>query len=125
LDTLTGRETEQGRTAVRGSGRDAELFATLPNLVAGTRAAEAAGSSKLSDMRGDADDLDAARTLAAPVPRSRPEAVRFPSLVPRFADRYSALRARVGVLMWLYVLVPLPLVADWIENGELPNTPRG
>ncbi|HEY2561482.1 MAG TPA: GGDEF domain-containing protein [Caldimonas sp.] len=76
-------------------------------------------------MSVDVDELDPARPLRAPALPSPREALRFPSLMPRFADRVSALRARVGVLMWLYVLVPLPLVTDWVENRELPNSPRG
>jgi diguanylate cyclase (GGDEF)-like protein len=46
-------------------------------------------------------------------------------MTPSAADRASALRGRVGVLLWLYALVPVPLVTDWIENGALPVTPRG
>jgi diguanylate cyclase (GGDEF)-like protein len=76
-------------------------------------------------MRGDADNLDAARRLRARALPLGHEGPRFPSLVPRLGDRVSALRARIGGLMWLYVLVPLPLVTDWIENGELPSSPRG
>ncbi len=44
---------------------------------------------------------------------------------PRASDRAPALRGRVGALLWLYVLVPIPLLTDWIENGALPVTPRG
>ncbi len=70
---------------------------------------------------------------SAPATASRPAspsalqrlALRFPSLVPRVGDRASALYDRVGVLVWLYVLVPVPLVTDWIENGALPSSPRG
>jgi diguanylate cyclase (GGDEF)-like protein len=36
-----------------------------------------------------------------------------------------ALHGRLGELLWLYSLVPVPLVTDWIENGALPATPRG
>ena len=49
----------------------------------------------------------------------------FPPVVPRLADRATALRGRFGGLAWLYLLVPIPLVTDWIENGALPGTPRG
>jgi len=45
--------------------------------------------------------------------------------MPRVADRASALRGRVGGLAWLYALVPVPLITDWIENGALPASPRG
>ncbi len=70
---------------------------------------------------------------SAPATASRPAsesasqrlALRFPSLVPRVGDRAAVLYDRVGVLVWLYVLVPVPLVTDWIENGALPNSPRG
>jgi diguanylate cyclase (GGDEF)-like protein len=52
-------------------------------------------------------------------------AVRFPVLVPKVTDRASALLGRIGVLAWLYLLVPVPLVTDWFENGALPSSPRG
>lgn len=39
--------------------------------------------------------------------------------------RESGLRGRLGALLWLYLLVPVPLVTDWIENSALPATPRG
>ncbi len=52
-------------------------------------------------------------------------AVRFPPTSPRLDDRVSALRGRVGALAWLYALVAVPLVTDWIENGSLPTSPRG
>jgi diguanylate cyclase (GGDEF)-like protein len=44
---------------------------------------------------------------------------------PPPAVRVSTLRGRLGALLWLYVLVPVPLVTDWIENNGLPVTPRG
>jgi diguanylate cyclase (GGDEF)-like protein len=66
---------------------------------------------------------------ALPVPlRSEAPAatgVRFPSMAPTLADRASALVARTGRLAWLFALVPVPLVTDWIENGALPTSPRG
>jgi hypothetical protein len=31
----------------------------------------------------------------------------------------------MGALAWLYVLVPIPLITDWMETGALPVTPRG
>jgi hypothetical protein len=37
----------------------------------------------------------------------------------------SALRDRIGALTSLYLLVPVPLVTDLIENGELPVSPLG
>jgi diguanylate cyclase (GGDEF)-like protein len=76
-------------------------------------------------VRADADDLDAAGMPQATALSPSREAEEFPSLVPRLADRVSALRARIGGLIWLYVLVPLPLVTEWTENGELPSSPRG
>ena len=51
--------------------------------------------------------------------------VRFPSMVPTVADRISTFLARTGTLAWLYALVPVPLVTDWIENRALPESPRG
>jgi len=53
------------------------------------------------------------------------DAVRFPPTAPRLRDRASALTGRLGALAWLYLLVPLPLVTDWIENGRPPSTARG
>jgi diguanylate cyclase (GGDEF)-like protein len=50
---------------------------------------------------------------------------RFPATAPRFVDRVSALLGRIGELAWLYALVPVPLVTDWIENRALPDSPRG
>jgi len=49
----------------------------------------------------------------------------FPSMSPSLADHASALLARMGALAWLYVLVPIPLITDWMETGALPVTPRG
>lgn len=49
----------------------------------------------------------------------------FPSLLPRFVDRVSALLARIGPLAWLYSIVPILLFTDWLENGALPSTRRG
>jgi diguanylate cyclase (GGDEF)-like protein len=46
-------------------------------------------------------------------------------MTPRPAGRTSSLRRRLGALLWLYVLVPVPLLTDWIENDGLPVTPRG
>jgi diguanylate cyclase (GGDEF)-like protein len=51
--------------------------------------------------------------------------MRFPVLAPRLGDRASALFGRLGVLAWLYALVLVPLVTDWIENGALPGSLRG
>ena len=68
---------------------------------------------------GDAEQLVADRHGSARDP------VSFPPTSPRLRDRISALGARLGALAWLYLLVPLPLVTDWIENGRLPSTPRG
>jgi diguanylate cyclase (GGDEF)-like protein len=44
---------------------------------------------------------------------------------PSLADRASALVARVGTFGWLYALVLVPLITDWLENGSLPTSPRG
>lgn len=44
---------------------------------------------------------------------------------PSLADRASAWRARIGVLAWLYVLVPMPLLTDWLEGSSLPVSARG
>jgi diguanylate cyclase (GGDEF)-like protein len=44
---------------------------------------------------------------------------------PGLDDRVSALRRRVGALGWLYALVAVPIITDWIENGSLPTSPRG
>jgi len=49
----------------------------------------------------------------------------FPPILPRIADRASALTGRVGPLGWLYALVPVPLATDWVENGSLPTSARG
>ena len=54
-----------------------------------------------------------------------PDPVPFPPTSPRLEDRVAALRGRIGALGWLYALVPVPLVTDWIENGGLPTSPRG
>ena len=44
---------------------------------------------------------------------------------PKLADRTSKPLARIGALAWLYALVPIPLITDWMETGALPTTPRG
>ena len=71
---------------------------------------------------------DAARAAvadrsAAGEPRSA--AARFPPMAPTARDRASALLGRIGPLVWLYALVPVPLLTDWIENGSLPDSPGG
>jgi diguanylate cyclase (GGDEF)-like protein len=53
----------------------------------------------------------------APQPLARPT-------LPRLDGRLGALRGRPGALAWLYALVPVPLVAEWIENGGPPTSPR-
>jgi diguanylate cyclase (GGDEF)-like protein len=68
--------------------------------------------------RPGADMDDSPRTAQA-------EPAGFPSRSPRLADRGSALLARLGPLAWLYALVPIPLLTDWLENGSLPTSPRG
>jgi diguanylate cyclase (GGDEF)-like protein len=83
-----------------------------------------AANETASVARNGAPGVVAASRLPS-APALHRLALRFPSLVPRFGDRTSALYDRVGVLVWLYVLVPVPLVTDWIENGALPSSPRG
>jgi diguanylate cyclase (GGDEF)-like protein len=56
---------------------------------------------------------------------SRPAQLRFPAVLPSLADRLSGWLARIGPLAWLYMLVPIPLLTDWLENGALPSSPRG
>jgi diguanylate cyclase (GGDEF)-like protein len=46
-------------------------------------------------------------------------------VLPSFAYRASSLLARIGPLAWLYALVPIPLLTDWLENGALPASPHG
>jgi diguanylate cyclase (GGDEF)-like protein len=59
---------------------------------------------------------------------ARPAQVRAPVSVPpaapRFGDRVSSLRDRIGPLVWLYALVPIPLLTDLIENGKFPASSR-
>jgi FOG: GGDEF domain len=57
---------------------------------------------------------------------SAPEAARarFPSMFPTFSDRASSLVGRLGALAWMYILVPIPLVTDFLETGSLPRSPR-
>jgi len=50
---------------------------------------------------------------------------RFPPMAPALRDRASALLGRIGPLVWLYALVPVPLLTDWIENGSLPTSRVG
>ena len=40
-------------------------------------------------------------------------------------ERASALRGRFGALLWLYALVPVPLLTAWLENTPRPDTSRG
>jgi len=54
-----------------------------------------------------------------------PPRVDFPPMLARPRDRASAFFGRVGALAWLYALVPIPLVTDWLEIGSLPTSPRG
>jgi diguanylate cyclase (GGDEF)-like protein len=61
---------------------------------------------------------DSPRTAPAPP-------APFPARSPGLADRASAQLARLGPLAWLYALVPIPLLTDWLENGALPTSPRG
>jgi diguanylate cyclase (GGDEF)-like protein len=44
---------------------------------------------------------------------------------PSLVDRTSALLARMGPFPWLYALVPIPTITDWMETGALPVTARG
>ena len=48
----------------------------------------------------------------------------IPPTPPRLDGRLRALRGRPGALAWLYALVPVPLIAEWIENGGPPTSPR-
>jgi diguanylate cyclase (GGDEF)-like protein len=68
-----------------------------------------------------------ARTTLGPAssPGARRTALRFPSVTPRAVDRASALLGRIGELAWLYALVPVPIVTDWLENRALPDSSRG
>ena len=67
-------------------------------------------------------DTSAAHEIAA----ARQDApARFPATAPTVRDRASALLGRFGPLAWLYALVPVPLVTDWIENGSLPASRSG
>jgi diguanylate cyclase (GGDEF)-like protein len=45
-------------------------------------------------------------------------------MFPTLSDRASALVARLGALAWMYALVPIPLVTDFLETGSLPRSPR-
>ena len=47
-----------------------------------------------------------------------------PPVPATLAERMSAWRARFGSLAWLYALVPVPLLTDWLENGVLRESPR-
>jgi diguanylate cyclase (GGDEF)-like protein len=76
-------------------------------------------------MRHSPMEDAAVRSLADPLDDAAPQKTPFPPMRPSLRDRWSALHGRLGALPWLYVLVPVPLVTDWIENGALPTTPRG
>ena len=52
-------------------------------------------------------------------------AARFPPIAPTVRDRASALLGRIGPLVWLYALVPVPLLTDWVETGSLPASRGG
>jgi diguanylate cyclase (GGDEF)-like protein len=69
--------------------------------------------------------VDDAASRPVAVAGARRVAARFPALAPQLGDRLSALRGRIGELAWLYALVPVPLVTDWVENGALPSSTRG
>lgn len=45
-------------------------------------------------------------------------------MFPTFSDRASSLVGRLGALAWMYILVPIPLVTDFLETGSLPRSPR-
>jgi diguanylate cyclase (GGDEF)-like protein len=57
-------------------------------------------------------------------PARRPP-LRLPFVLPSLADRFSGRLARIAPLAWLYVLVPIPLLTEWLEIGSLPTSPRG
>lgn len=67
--------------------------------------------------------FDSADGLGAIEPRRA--AAPFPSVAPKARDRATALVGRIGPLVWLYALVPAPLLTDWLENGALPGSRRG
>jgi diguanylate cyclase (GGDEF)-like protein len=69
----------------------------------------------------------AGTAVASPESAEAPQAspAPFPSIAPTVADRASALFGRLGPLLWLYALVPVPLLTDWLENRALPQSPRG
>jgi diguanylate cyclase (GGDEF)-like protein len=56
---------------------------------------------------------------------ARAAPLRFPPVLPSLADRLTGWLARIGPLAWLYGLVPIPLLTDWLENVSLPHSPRG
>ena len=71
---------------------------------------------------------DAIRAAAAAHPAGAKRsgvAADFPRIGPTGRDRASALLGRIGPLVWLYALVPVPLLTDWIENGALPSSLSG
>ena len=70
---------------------------------------------------------DAAGATAGSSAAGKPcdAAARFPSVAPTLRDRASALLGRIGPLLWLYALVPVPLLTDWIESGSLPTSRGG
>lgn len=49
----------------------------------------------------------------------------FPPMFPTLADRASAFVGRLGALVWMYVLVPIPLLTDFLEMGDRPHSSRG
>jgi diguanylate cyclase (GGDEF)-like protein len=69
--------------------------------------------------------LRAARAGRTPAEGARVLPMRFPTVAPTARDRASALLGRTGPLLWLYALVPVPILTDWLENGMLPNSLRG
>src|SRR5450432_2563031 len=48
----------------------------------------------------------------------------FPAMFATLSDRASAFMGRLGALAWLYVLVPIPLITDFLETGAGPHSPR-
>ena len=79
---------------------------------------DASAAHEIAGMVQDASSLPAAEPPgsgdSAPPKVAQ---VQFPSAAPTVADRASALLGRLGPLLWLYALVPVPLLTDWIENS--------
>jgi len=71
------------------------------------------------------DPAEAAAARASAAALARDAGSGFPSVAPTLRERTSALFGRIGPLLWLYALVPVPILTDWIENRALPASPVG